>query len=138
MCATGESCFNMPGTYKCIQTGCPRNYLQKTSRLAWLSSALNHILLSFSRMFARLLTFAIKSTNVTNNRRAFTRILIVTSLLLCASLKTQRSYAYQCDHYQSVVVLPINVTIPNDSYTWNFRELVTPLTLGECLVVSDT
>ena len=34
---------------------------------------------------------------------------------------------------RSVQVLPLNMTTPRDSYPWNYRELVTVLTLSECL-----
>ena len=33
----------------------------------------------------------------------------------------------------SVQVLPLGVTTPRDSYTWNYRELATLLTLSESL-----
>ena len=33
----------------------------------------------------------------------------------------------------SVQVLPLDMTTPHDSYTWNYRELVTLLTLSESL-----
>ena len=36
----------------------------------------------------------------------------------------------------SVLVLPLDVTTPRDSYAWNYRELATLLTLGESLVMS--
>ena len=38
----------------------------------------------------------------------------------------------------SVLVLPLDVTTPCDSYTWNYRELVTLLSLGKYLVMPGT
>ena len=38
----------------------------------------------------------------------------------------------------SVLVLPLDVTTPRDSYAWNYRELATLFTLGESLVMPGT
>ena len=38
----------------------------------------------------------------------------------------------------SVLVLPLDVTTPRDSSTWNYRELATLSTLGESLIMSGT
>ena len=38
----------------------------------------------------------------------------------------------------SVLVLPLDVTSPRDSYAWNYRELATLLTLNESLVMPGT